>query len=240
MNRKRVLITGASSGIGQQLANDYLLEDWEVIACGRNSERLMNTNATQHLQFDIQDRQETIANSKEIEQPLDLIILNAGTCEYIDDVQSFDSTLFERVIRSNVIGLGNCIEALLPHLKADGQIALMGSAATLLPFSRAQAYGASKAAVTYLSRSLQVDLKHQGINVCLIQPGFVKTPLTDKNDFDMPGMISMERASDTIRQGLKKRKSTIVTPWLFNRLLGLLGALPDPLPTLIATKLRRA
>ena len=239
MSRKRVLITGASSGIGQQLANDYFAEDWEVIACGRDSARLLNTGATQHLQFDIQDRLETIETAKQIEQPLDLIILNAGTCEYIDDVQKFDSALLERVLRSNVIGLGNCIEALLPHLKTGGQIALMGSAATLLPFSRAQAYGASKAAVTYLSRSLQVDLKPQGINVCLIQPGFVRTPLTDKNDFDMPGMISVEQACNTIRKGLMKRKSTIVTPWLFNRLLGLLGALPDPLPTLIASKLRR-
>ncbi len=234
-----MLITGASSGIGLQLARDYQADGWQTIACGRNADRLRETQATETLIFDIEDLQQTIAAAAKIEAPVDLIILNAGNCEYIDDPINFDSALLTRVMKANVIGMAHCLEAFLKHLNHGGQLALMGSSATLLPFSRAEAYGASKAAVAYLAASLRVDLKKENISVSLIQPGFVDTPLTAKNTFSMPGMISAEKASQDIRAGLEKRKSTVTTPRLFNAVLGLLGLLPEPIPTAIATRLRQ-
>jgi len=240
MSAKRVLITGASSGIGLQLAKDYQAAGWQTIACGRDETRLAQARASQTLQFDIEDREQTIAAADKLTAPIDLLILNAGTCEYIDDAIHFDSQLLSRVLTTNVIGLGHCLEAFLKHLDHRGQLALIGSAASLLPFSRAEAYGASKAAVTYLAASLRVDLKPQQIDVSLVQPGFVDTPLTEKNNFQMPGMITSKEASSAIRAGLEKRKNVIRTPWLFNRLLGLIGGLPDPLPMLIASRMRQS
>lgn len=240
MSRKRVLITGASSGIGQQLIKDYRAAGWETIACGRNASRLASSRATHSLVFDIEDRALVMTAADTLSAPIDLLILNAGTCEYIDDALHFDSQLFSRVITTNLIGLAHCLEAFCPQLKRGGQLALIGSAATLLPFSRAEAYGASKAAVAYLADSLRVDLKAHQIDVSLVSPGFVDTPLTAKNTFSMPGMIGVEQASACIVKGLDQRRQTIRAPWLFNRLLGLLGALPQPLPTLIASRMRQS
>ena len=102
----------------------------------------------------------------------------------------------------------------------------MGSSASFFPFTRAQAYGASKAGIAYLAQSLAVDLKSEDIAVSLVSPGFVETALTDKNDFDMPMKISVEQASSEIKQGLDKRKLHVTTPRLFTFVLGLIGKLP--------------
>jgi len=236
----RVLITGASSGIGKQIAEDYAADGWEVIACGRNAERLSNPQFAQTLCFDTGSLPETKAAAESLLQGVDVLILNAGTCEYIDDPMQFDATLFTRVFDSNVIGTAHCLEAFLPKLNNKAKVAFTGSASTLLPFSRAEAYGASKAAIAYLANSLRVDLASKNISVSLIQPGFVETPMTAKNTFPMPGMISPEHASKAIRRGIDKRKSTITTPWLFNCILGSIGRLPHPIPHIIATRLKNS
>jgi len=238
MKTNTVLITGASSGIGRQLATDYHALGWQVIACGRDKDRLQQTPAETHLIFDVQDLPQILEAAKELKEPLDLVILNAGTCEYIDDAKQFDAQLMQRVLNTNVIGVANCLEAFNGSLRDGGQLALMGSAATHLPFSRAQAYGASKAAIVYLADSLRVDLKPYEIDVSLIQPGFVDTPLTEKNTFNMPGLISVKEASNAIIRGLDQRKSNIYAPRLFNWILRCLGSLPSPLPTLIASRMK--
>ncbi|MGB1311818.1 MAG: SDR family NAD(P)-dependent oxidoreductase [Leucothrix sp.] len=226
---KTVLITGATSGIGEQLAVDYAAAGWSVIACGRNAiklAKLSEHNNISILAFDMSDADDVAAAGEQIDQPLDLVILNAGTCEYIDDIKQFDTELFKRVIDINLIGTTQCIAAFLPKISEGGQLALMGSSASFFPFSRAQAYGASKAAIAYLAQSLAVDLAQYNIAVSLISPGFVETPLTNKNDFEMPMRISVEQASHEMIQGLAKRKPHITTPRFFTFLLGLIGKLP--------------
>ena len=237
---KTVLITGATSGIGQQMALDYANDGWKVIACGRNPESLASLASNEHidtLKFDLTNPQQIAEAGRSHSGPLDLVILNAGTCEYIDDVMAFDSELFRRVINSNVIGTADCTAAFIPHLKAGGQLALIGSSASFLPFARAEAYGASKAAIAYLAQSLAVDLAPHNIDVSLVSPGFVSTPLTDKNDFSMPMKITVQQASDEIRHGLYKRKKHIKTPRLFTSILGLLGQLPHSIQHWIALRM---
>jgi len=226
---KTVLITGATSGIGERLAKDYATQGWSVIACGRNADKLATLSANENISgiaFDMADLDEVKAATGKIDKNLDLVILNAGTCEYMDDIKQFDVDLFKRVIDINLIGTTHCIAAFLPKIPRGGQLALMGSSASFFPFSRAQAYGASKAAVGYLAQSLAVDLAKYEVAVSLISPGFVETPLTNKNDFEMPMKISVEQASSEVIKGLEKRKKHVRTPQLFTLILGLIGKLP--------------
>jgi NAD(P)-dependent dehydrogenase (short-subunit alcohol dehydrogenase family) len=168
-----------------------------------------------------------------------LVILNAGGCEYIDDPLQFDSALFNRVIETNLQGTANCLAALLPRLNKGSRIAIVSSSVTFLPLTRAEAYGASKAALDYLARSLAIDLKPRGIEVSLIRPGFVDTPLTQLNDFPMPGRVSAEQASQAIRLGLQRGRAEITFPRLFIGVMRLLSWLPHSLWQRIALQMNR-
>lgn len=237
---KHVLITGASSGIGTALVHEYVGAGWQVTACGRDAERLsalQSETGCATLAFDVADRESTLAALNGGLPPWDLVILNAGTCEYIDDVRAFDAALFERVMHINTVGTANCLQAVLPDLTSGSRLAIVGSTASYLPFSRAAAYGGSKAAIAYLAGSLAVDLAPHGIGVSLVSPGFVKTPLTDLNDFKMPMMITPEEAAVSIRTGLDKGKSHVCMPWLFCAFLRVLGRLPHGWRVAVARKM---
>lgn len=222
-----ILITGASSGIGRQLALDYLAQGHRVWACGREPLRLaeLAEAGAETLCFDARDATACRTATARVGR-LDLLILNAGTCEYLDHAQAFDGALFARVIEANLLATGYTLEALLPKVVRGGRLALMSSSVTWLPLPRAEAYGASKAAIDYLAGSLRVDLAEQGIGVSLIRPGFVATPLTARNDFPMPALLSVEDASLAILRGLARRQHEIHFPRRFIWLLRLLGGLP--------------
>ncbi len=212
-----------------------------MFACGRNQavlQSLSENNNISGLRFDINDKEQIAEATKDLEQ-LDLLILNAGNCEYIDDARNFDSELFARVITTNLLALGYCLSVLLKKIKPGGRLALMGSSAGYLPFPRAEAYGSSKAAVAYLAKTLAVDLLPEKISVSLICPGFVKTPLTDKNDFAMPMLITAEQAADYIVTGLKKGKKEIHFPLKFTLLLKLFAYLPSVIWEKIAIRMSK-
>jgi NAD(P)-dependent dehydrogenase (short-subunit alcohol dehydrogenase family) len=238
---KHVLITGASSGIGRQLALDYYHSGWQITACGRNQEKL--THALSGIKFepcifDLQDRKAIQAAMDQLAD-FDVVVLNAGSCEYIDDVMHFDAELFARVINTNLIGTANCLPALLPRIKQGGRLAIISSSVSFLPLTRAQAYGASKAGIDYLARSLAIDLWRHDIRVCLIRPGFVDTPLTQKNDFPMPNQVTAKAASHAIRKGIAKGRSEICFPFSFITVLRLLSWLPNGLWRLLSQPLVR-
>lgn len=235
----KILITGATSGIGKQLAFDYQAQDHEVWAVGRNEEVLkeLSDKGLHTGQVDLTDRDASLEWFATL-PGVDLAILNAGNCEYLD-LPAFDSRIIERVMRANVESLAISVEGVLPLLrKSDSpHLALVGSSAAYIALPRAEAYGASKAAVAYMANTLRIDLLQEGIKVSLICPGFVKTPLTDRNDFDMPFRISTEEASSYIRAGLLKKKTEIHFPKRFTLLLKLLSWLPTVAWTQLAQKM---
>ncbi|MCV2535797.1 SDR family NAD(P)-dependent oxidoreductase [Enterobacter wuhouensis] len=222
-----VLITGASSGIGAGLARSYADDGYHVIACGRDPSRLEalhqhSPNITVRL-FDMTDRD--ACRQALTGLYADTVILCAGTCEYLDR-GVVDAALVERVMTTNVLGPVNCLAALQPQLAAGNRVVLVSSMAHWLHFPRAEAYGASKAALTWFAETLRLDWEPKGIGVTVVSPGFVDTPLTQKNDFAMPGKVSVEDAVKAIRAGLAKNKKHIAFPTGFGLILRLLSGLP--------------
>ena len=186
-----MLITGATSGIGEALAQHAADQGYQIIACGRNQDKLDELSRHDNissLQFDVSDKDATYNALSTCD--FDIAVLNAGTCEYVD-IEKFETEMFRRVFEANFFGVVNCVNGLLPKLNKGKKLVIVDSMARLLPFIRTEAYGSSKAALHYFTKSLEVDLWDKGVKVQAVSPGFVETPLTDKNDFDMPMMITI-------------------------------------------------
>ncbi len=141
----RVLITGATSGIGLHLALDYRRAGWQVWGCGRDGERLqeLGLHGITPLQFDARDLAAMSGVAATLPS-LDLLILNAGNCEYMDVGDGFDSELFARVIDTNLTATGHALAAFLPLLGAGSRLAIVSSSVSWLPLPRAEAYGARR------------------------------------------------------------------------------------------------
>ncbi|MDF0732388.1 SDR family NAD(P)-dependent oxidoreductase [Pseudomonas entomophila] len=231
----RCWLTGASSGIGAALASQLLTAGHQVALGGRRASALHGLVERYPGQAllavgDIAEAAQVTDMVRGIEQAwgaLDVVILNAGTCEYLEPGQ-FDAATVERMVRTNLIGASHCLEAALPLLRRGQRphLVVVGSSVTWLALPRAGAYGASKAALRYLVESLRIDLQAEGIDVTLVSPGFVDTPLTRRNDFPMPVLWSAERAAQYIAKRLPRRPLEIRFPTLFIIVLRLLGALP--------------
>ncbi len=238
---KRILITGASSGIGKAVALRAAELGYSVTACGRNPERLSELTAENGsistIAFDVSDTEACMAAL--VDKTFDIVVLNAGTCEYVD-VEDFDPDMFRRVFDANFFGAVNCVNAVLPNLQAGQQLVFVDSLARLLPFTRSQAYGASKAALYYLAKTMEVDLASRGVVVQSISPGFVRTPLTDKNDFDMPMRIEVEEAATSILDLIKKQKRTGYFPTLFAGIIRTLGSLPTAWQIALCRRMKTA
>ncbi|MEH8017950.1 SDR family NAD(P)-dependent oxidoreductase [Rheinheimera muenzenbergensis] len=240
------LITGASSGIGRQLALHYAANGWTVYALARSADKLaeLSKNAGIHaLPLDLTDNtaiQATAANLLDQGVILDLVLLNAGTCEYVD-ANDLDLAAFERTFAVNYHAVVAASKYFMPLLKASlsPQLAIVSSMAHFFPFTRAEAYGASKAAVSYFTDSLRVDLAGSGISVHLIEPGFVDTPLTQKNDFAMPFLVSVNEAAERIYNGLRRGNSRIRFPRRLSVMLKLLSVLPYNLRNAVALRMKQ-
>ncbi len=235
-----ILITGATSGIGRELALAYANAGHRVMACGRSEQKLeqlkRENTAISTLCFDLTDFEHYPVPDK-TEWPLDLLILNAGDCEYIDDPVNFDAKRFARIINLNLTSIGYALQAWLPLMKSGGRLVLVSSSVEMIALPRAEAYGASKAGLSYLGKVLAIDLARHNIHVTRVHPGFVATPLTDRNTFSMPMIISAESAAEKIIEGVAKGKSDIRFPGLFILILRSLSLLPFPLWRRMAQKM---
>ncbi len=200
-----------------------------MIACGRNAAVLAELSdrspLISTLKFDVTDYGETQSVLSSLSDVPDIWIFNAGNCEYIDN-GVVDAKLMARVLNVNVVGVANCIEACQGYFERGHRVVIVGSIASEVALPRAEAYGASKAAVSYFARALALDLQKQGIEVITVFPGFVETPLTDRNTFDMPMIISVEEASESIRKQLSSNRKHIYFPARFTSILRFISLLP--------------
>jgi len=226
--RLHIVITGATSGIGMQLAKDYLAKDQHVYAVGRDDEALaeLKSLGATSIDLDLMDREAVIAAFEKLDT-IDLAICCAGTCEYLD-MPNFDSESFMKVMSINMGTLSHAIEGVLPKLIASkGRLVGLGSASAYVPFARAEAYGSSKAAIHYLMKTLQISLAPFDVAVSLVVPGFVDTPMTEQNDFPMPFLQTPQQASQAIRDGIEAEHEVIEFPRKLTLPLKTLGTLPD-------------
>lgn len=244
--QKCCLITGASSGIGRALALQYATAGWQVLAVARSGDRLQQLSQSspwiQCLQLDLTDNA-AVAQSLPLIQKmlprLDLIILNAGTCEYVD-ADDFELAAFDRTFAVNFFSVVAAVKYWLPLLVTSNrpQIAIVSSLAWLFPFTKAQAYGASKAALSYFTDSLRLDIADKGIQVSLIEPGFVDTPLTRKNDFAMPFILPVEQAAARVIKAIDAGKLRYRFPKRLSFSLNLLNLLPYNLRQKVAAAMK--
>jgi len=234
-SKKTIWITGASSGIGQGLAQAFIEQGHFVIVSGRNRQALseLETMAPQRvrpLELDLSEQDFSLALPARLREhidTIDMVILAAGVCEYVDR-PNCGLDLYRRVMEVNFFAQVECARIALSFLRNSElrpQIVGVGSLAAHLPFPRAEAYGASKAAFEYWLDSMRIDLVSANIDVTLVSPGFVDTPLTQLNDFDMPTLLSLDEACQIIVKGIEKRKRHVRFPRRLSWSLGLLRML---------------
>ena len=231
---KTIWITGASSGLGLAIFRHLAALPCQLIISGRNKEKLNKiANKKQNtmvLAFDVQHEKEHQHAAELIKQQfgtLDLVIFNAGSCDYVS-ADDFKATPFQHMINTNFMSLVYGIAATLPLLRASKNAHIVGisSAIAYGGLGQAAAYGASKAAMKNMLECLRIDLLKSNIFVSIVCPGFIDTPLTRKNDFNMPGMISADKAATHIVKKIAAQQYEIITPRWFCILMKLIHSLP--------------
>jgi len=243
---KNVVITGASSGIGRSLALQLAKEGCSLALLARRVEEL-ETVARQASQYnvivkvyrcDVSNKDEVekvFAHIKKFFSSIDVLVLNAGV-SFRTDVRKDESAKAVQTFAVNVLGMVYCAGQVIPDFiqAKRGMIVGISSLAESRGFPRSGFYCASKAAASTYLESLRVELKKYNIKVLTVKPGFVKTPMTDKNEFKMPFIIPVEKAVQIIVDGIKKEKKII--QFTFGAVLGIkiLKALPNWLFDFIA------
>jgi NADP-dependent 3-hydroxy acid dehydrogenase YdfG len=233
----RIWITGASSGIGRAAALEYAGAGAVVAASARSAEALAALAAEpaaagriRPFAVDVTDRAAMVETVTRIERdlgPIDLAILNAGTHEPFD-ARQFDAAVFDRLIAVNLTGTVNGLNAVVPRLVARraGHVAVVASVAGYAGLPTAAAYGATKAAMINLTEALRFDLEPVGVRVSLVNPGFVRTPLTDRNEFAMPALMEVDDAARALVRGLARGGFEVTFPRRFTWTMKLIGLLP--------------
>ena len=230
-------ITGAGTGIGRGLALAFVARGMTVAASARTDADLAKLAADAKgpgsilpMPLDVTDEaavRETVARIEAEAGPITLAILNAGTNSEVT-AEKFDTIKFAHVVDTNLMGAVHSLGALLPLLRQRraGRIAIVASVAGYRGLPTAAAYAASKAGLIAMTESLKPELEADNVDLTLINPGFVDTPLTRKNKFPMPFLIDTDEAVDSIMKGLERGRFEIVFPWQMTVAMKLLGVLP--------------
>lgn len=227
-----VWIIGASSGIGAELAIALSQQGANLILSARRESALQSVHAQltganhQVLAFDIGDHSQTVNAFKNIKR-LDRVIFMAAVYDPSEKGRT-DIGFIQKSLQVNLGGVYNMLDVATPFFSSQGhgQVSLCGSVSGYFGLPNAQPYSSTKAAITNLAESLYVEYQSKNIDVKLISPGFVSTPMTSKNDFEMPMVIDAQTAAKAIAKGLTASAFEIHFPKRFTLLIKLLRLLP--------------
>jgi short-subunit dehydrogenase len=243
----KILITGASSGIGEELARQYAKPDNELILLARREERLLalqsellpHPKSTSSLPLTAHAKSVAIIVSdvtqfENLQEHIkgighvDMVILNAGiSLGHSSQITPFKE--FKRLYDVNVLANHAILEILLPHFVAQksGKIVFISSLASLISMPSAKAYSSSKRALNAYAEGIRYKYKNDGIKVINILPGFIKSELTDKNSFHMPFLLSTVKGAKRIVNAIEKEKRMYAFPLRFYLIISLLNLLPQ-------------
>ena len=236
MNKKTIWITGGSTGIGKALAIKFASKGWNVAISARREnllKEISDENENIHgFPLDVTDKlkcKEVFQQIKDKFQEIDVCFFSTGTWNPKKE-KDIDVEQIEEVFKVNFFGTLNSIKAVEEHFKNknNGIITIVSSIAGYRGLPNSTGYGPSKSALNNLAESLYFDFKRSNVRVCLVSPGFIKTPMTDKNDFNMPFLKTTEYAAEKIYDGLiNKSVFEIHFPKSLTLILKILNFLPS-------------
>ena len=244
-------VTGASSGLGRGLALRLAREGWAVGLAARRRDALESVVAeigasggrAAAFPCDVGERasvHEAAARCARTLGPVDLLVANAGVSENTF-VRSFDAVAAEAILRVNFLGAIYAVEAVLPAMleRGRGQLVAVGSLVGLGGLPLSAAYSASKAALMDFFEALRVDLAGTGVAVTVIAPGYIRTPLTDRNAHPMPFLMDVDDAVDVMLRAIRSRRRLAMFPWQLAWPRWMAQVLPRGLYDRVMGRLRR-
>lgn len=239
--QKRIIITGASAGIGRAIALEYARRGASLVLVARRASELDEVaaearalGAAAHtVVTDVTDAgaaAQILERADEAYGGVDVVILNAGV-GFPTFAQSFSAEEVEQVMAVNYVSAVRMIEVVLPRMldAGKGHLVAVTSLASFRGMPGSGAYNASKAALTILMESLRTDLRSSGVAITTVFPGFVRTAMTDRNEFHMPFMIEADDAARRIVGGIERGRSDIRFPFPLTALARLSVAIPNAL-----------
>lgn len=253
--KKTCWIIGASHGIGEALAQKFYEENYNLVISARGlesldliKEKLLKTHKKNQNYGKIFTTKLDVSDQESLQKTLKIIVTQFKKIDLVIfcpalyqpmPVVNFDLEISKKIIDVNLIGFLNLLHLIIPKMveQKSGHIAVIASVAGYAGLPQSFTYGASKAALINLCEGIYPELNEKNINLSVINPGFVKTRLTDKNNFKMPFIISPENAANIIFKGLMKKKFEIHFPKKLTLILKFLRILPYPIFFSITKKL---
>ena len=246
--KKVIWITGGGTGIGKAVAIKFANQGWKVAISGRRENILkevedINPNI-KSFPLDVNDKRkcfEIMNNIKDEFGDIDICFFSTGTWDPKKE-REIDVEQIEKVFKVNFFGTLNCIKSVEDHFRnrKNGIITIVSSIAGYKGLPNSTGYGPSKAALNNLAESLYFDFGRYGVRVCLVSPGFIKTPMTDKNDFKMPFLKTPEYSADKIYNGLiNSNKFEIHFPKSLTLILKFFKIIPDRLYFYLVKKMTK-
>jgi len=230
-------VTGASAGIGKALVLKLVEEGWTVYATARRTDRLEKMALEASGPGRIVPAAGDVTDASQMRQivyritasnKIALAVLNAGIYMPMR-ARAFSAETAREMFDVNLVGVTNALDPVLKKMIAagDGHVALTASVAGYRGLPGAAPYSATKAGLIALAEALAMDLIDLGVRISVINPGFVDTDATSVNEFEMPFLQTTDEAASSILDGLKKPGFEIAFPWIFARILRLVGTLPN-------------
>jgi short-subunit dehydrogenase len=229
---KVVFLTGASSGIGEALALELARRGAVIGLVARRADLLkilaekceQAGGKARWFAADVADAKAVSGAAENLRNEfgkIDILIANAGIGGNNEQTRGLDADAVAQVINTNLIGAVNAVSAVLPQMldRKSGHLVAISSLAGYRGLPKSAAYCASKAGMTAFFESIRLDVRHQGIDVTIIKPGFIKTPLTAGRKNKLPFVMELEDSIPHFIKAIEKRKKFAVFPWQLGTLV---------------------